>query len=274
MKKIYKRIIKKIFERSIMSSNAVYKIKKLYKIKFFKYMLKDQHINNMFGFDQRNIHHNETLDRHVLKVLQKVIKENPNATLELRLAAFLHDIGKLDCYQIKEDGYHYSYHGHEIESGKVAYNILKEMNFSDYICDKVKFIIERHMILKTFNDGNGHLKITEKSAKKIIRKCGNYLNEILQLMDADNKSHATEASNRLWFQIEDFKILISNLNEEKEKNNKIPINGNDVMTFFNILPGPKVKKLLIMAEDIYEKNKNLNKEEILNEIKNIINICQ
>ena len=45
------------------------------------------------------------------------------------------------------------------------------------------------MLLKQFNDDNGHLKITKKAARKIIRKCGEHIDDILQLMDADNKAH-------------------------------------------------------------------------------------
>lgn len=262
------------FTKIIMSDRAVSGIKKLYHLDCFKYMLKDQHIDKMFGFDQRNEHHNETLDSHVLSVLSGIIANNPNASLELRLAGFLHDIGKLDCYQLKPDGIHYSYHGHEIVSGEIAYNILKEMKYSNDVCDKVKFIIERHMLLKQFNDNNGHLKITAKSARKILRKCGDCLDEILQLMDADNKAHAEEASNRLWYQIDDFRTLIPSLliNPSDDKNGsleclKAPINGNDIMNEFGISPGPEVKRYLQIAQDIFDEYPNFTKDEIINEIK-------
>ena len=262
------------FTKIIMSTQAVNGIIALHNLGCFKYMIKDQHINNMFGFDQRNEHHNETLDSHTLLVLNRIIKNNPNASLELRLAGFLHDIGKLDCYQIKPDGIHYSYHGHEIVSGKIAYDILKEFKYSNDICDKVKFIIERHMILKQFNDGNGHLKITNKSARKILRKCGNCLDEILQLMDADNKSHAQESSNRLWHQIDDFRALIPSLfieysSDENNSSNcpKMPVDGNDIMKLFNISPGPLVKKYLNIAQDIFDEDPSKSKNDILNILK-------
>ena len=264
------------FTKIIMSDNAVDGIKNLYKHDCFKYMLKNQSINNMFGFDQRNVHHNETLDAHVLSVLDGVIKNNSDACLELRLAALLHDIGKLTCYQIKTDGIHYSYHGHELVSGDVAYDILKEMKYSNDICDTVKFIIQRHMLLKQFNDNNGHLKITDKSARKIIRKCDKHLDNILKLMDADNKAHAAESSNRLWHQIDDFRKLIPSLysNISNNKNSspecpKMPINGNDIMTIFNIQPGPIVKQYLEIAQDIFDEDPTYTKDEIIEKLKNI-----
>lgn len=263
------------FTKIIMSLRAVDGIIKLYHLDCFKHMLKDQHINRMFGFDQRNIHHNETLDAHVLSVLNRVIMNNPNASLELRLAAFLHDIGKLDCYQLKSDGIHYSYHGHEIVSGKIAYDILKELKYSNDVCDKVKFIIEHHMLLKQFNDGNGHLKISDKSARKILRKCEDYIDEILELMDADNKSHADEASNRLWHQIDDFRELIPSLyiNYSTCKNMiiKCPLNGHDIMKEFNIQPGPKVKEILEIAIDIFDENPSYSKDDIIKTLKTKVN---
>jgi tRNA nucleotidyltransferase/poly(A) polymerase len=259
--------------KMIMTPRAVDAIKMLYEFGCLKYITTDQHLHNMFGFDQRNEHHNETLDNHILSVLNGVIIAG-NATLEVRLAALLHDIGKLDCYELKEDGVHYRYHGHEFVSGDIAYNILKELKFSNEVCDSVKFMVERHMLLKQFNDDSGHLKITKKSARKVVRKCGDYLYDILKIMDADNKAHAEEASNRLWYQIDDFRELIPTLwtddiqSGDIKNKIKIPVNGNDIMECFNITPGPMVKRYLEVATDIFDEHPEYNKEDILKELKN------
>lgn len=262
--------------KMLMTHRASDAIKMLYEFGCLKYITNDQHLHNMFGFDQRNEHHNETLDNHILSVLDGVIKSG-NPSLQVRLAALFHDIGKLDCYELKEDGIHYRYHGHEFVSGEISYNILKELKFSNDICDAVKFIVERHMLLKQFNDNNGHLKITKKSARKVVRKCGSFLDDILCIMDADNKSHEKESANRLWYQIDEFRELVptlySNFTEEVDKNNfkiKIPVNGNDIMNYFNITPGPKVKEYLEYAADVYDEFPEFSKEEILKRIKNMI----
>ena len=273
LENISKERIHDEFIKIIMTDNASNGIVMLYNYGLLKYMTSPdkRFIVDMFGFNQRNEHHNETLDKHVLSVLNGVVKKNKDASLVLRLSALLHDVGKTQCYELKEDGVHYRYHGHEIISGQLAYEILKDLKFSNEICDSVKFICERHMLLKQFNDNNGHLKITKKSARKIVRKCGEHINDILQLMDADNKSHEIESANRLWYQIDEFKELIPTL-YTVEFNDKInvtrcPVNGNDIMKLFNITPGPKVKEYLEIATDIYDEFPELTKEEILTKIK-------
>lgn len=266
------------FVKIMMSNKPKDGIILLHEFGLLKFMFSPEltFLDDMFGFDQRNEHHFETLDGHILSVLDGVIKSNSNASLILRLSALLHDIGKLKCYELKEDGIHYRYHGHEIVSGELAYQILKDLKFSNEICDSVKFICERHMLLKQFTDGEGHLKITNKSARKILRKCGDYIDEILQLMDADNKAHEVESSNRLWHQIDDFRALIPSLYNITTVDNtsvlKCPVNGNDVMSVFNISPGPEVKKYLEIATDIYDGDPQLTKDEILNLLKNRITI--
>lgn len=273
LENISKERIHDEFIKIIMTDNASNGIVMLYNYGLLKYMTSPdkRFIVDMFGFNQRNEHHNETLDKHVLSVLNGVVKKNKDASLVLRLSALLHDVGKTQCYELKEDGVHYRYHGHEIISGQLAYEILKDLKFSNEICDSVKFICERHMLLKQFNDNNGHLKITKKSARKIVRKCGKHINDILQLMDADNKSHEIESANRLWCQIDEFKELIPTLYtvEFSDKINvtRCPVNGNDIMKLFNIPPGPKVKEYLEIATDIYDEYPELTKEEILTKIK-------
>lgn len=263
------------FIKIMMSDNPKRGIILLHEYNLLKYMFSSnvKYLDEMFGFDQRNEHHFETLDGHILSVLDGVVKSNKNASLILRLSALLHDIGKLKCYELKEDEIHYRYHGHEHVSGELAYIILKDLKFSNDICNSVKFICERHMLLKQFTDGNGHLKISSKSARKIIRKCENYLDEILQLIDADNKAHEVKSSNRLWYQIDDFRELIPSLYDksiiDKKDINKCPVNGNDIMEHFNINPGPLVKKYLEIAIDIFDDDPNYSKNDIINILKSM-----
>lgn len=276
LKNISKERIHDEFVKIMMTANAKDGIIMLHEFNLLKYMFSEDltYLNDMFGFDQRNEHHFETLDGHILSVLDCVIKSNSNASLTLRLSALLHDIGKLKCYELKEDGIHYRYYGHEIVSGKLAYQILKDLKFSNEICDSVKFICERHMLLKQFTDGEGHLKITDKSARKILRKCGDYIDDILQLMDADNKSHEVKSSNRLWYQIDEFRALIPKLYiksiTDKSDVSKCPVNGHDIMTEFDVQPGPEVKKYLEIAIDIFDEDPSLSKEEIIFKIKDRI----
>ena len=45
------------------------------------------------------------------------------------------------------------------------------------------------------------------------------------------------------------------------------MNGNDVMEYFNVSPGPMVKKYLEIATDIFDEHPEYSKEDILRNIK-------
>lgn len=254
------------FTKIIMSTRASTGIAYLVQTDLLKYMFdNDTSVYDMFFYDQQNKHHNELLGTHCHRVLTHVAMYGIS-DLSLRLAALLHDIGKLTCFQIKDDGTK-SYHGHEITSAEKAYELLRTLKYSNDICDDVKFMIENHMCLKQMNDGNGHLKITDKAFRKVCRRLGKYIDKCLCLMDADNLSHADEASNRLRYQITDFiKKMQDITKQEKELTPKLPVNGHDIMLKFNICPGPDVKMYLEKALDIFDENPSLTKDEILEKL--------
>lgn len=52
--------------------------------------------------------------------------------LEVRLAALLHDIGKPATFSMGDDGVAH-YFGHEIESSKIAKEVLRRFKFSNEI---------------------------------------------------------------------------------------------------------------------------------------------
>lgn len=265
---ISKERIRDEFEKILMSKSPYRGVELLYSTGLFKYMFDgDTSVSDMFEYDQKSEHHNELLGMHCLKVLNKVSLED-ESDIVVRLAALLHDIGKLTCWQVKSDGIHRSYHGHEEVSADKAYELLRMLKFSNEICDSVKFIIKSHMLLKQFNDGNGHLQITDKAFRKVCRKMGDKIDKCLILMDADNKSHCPQSSNKLYYQISDFRKKLKDLKISKTQETlKCPVNGNDIMQFFWITPGPRVKELLEQAQDIFDGEPSLSKDEILKKIK-------
>lgn len=254
------------FTKIIMSDRPGIGIAYLVQTDLLKYMFGgDTSVYDMFFYDQMNKHHNELLGTHCHRVLVHVAQYGiPDLTL--RLAALLHDIGKLTCFQIKDNGTK-SYHGHEIASADKAYELLRTLKYSNDICDEVKFMIANHMCLKQMNDGNGHLLITDKAFRKACRRLGASIDKCLYLMDADNLSHAEGSSNRLRYQISDFRQKMLDMTKaKKELTPKLPVNGHDIMTRFNINPGPLVKSYLGQALDIFDENPSLTKDEILERI--------
>jgi len=133
-------------------------------------------IEQMFDYDQMNRYHNQDLYEHTLTVVKNVRPD-----LELRLAAFFHDIGKVSTAVII-DG-EKCFYGHPIASREITESILQRMKYDKTTVNDVCILVERHLICGEF---------TNKSIKKLMNKTGEELFiKLLDLVEADKNSHAS-----------------------------------------------------------------------------------
>lgn len=127
----------------------------------------------MVSFDQQNPHHCYDLFLHSLHTVAG-IKETAPALL--RVAAFFHDIGK-PLVAMEKQG-RLVFYGHAQKSAKVAYPVLKEMEYSDAEIKEICFYIKYHddfiswvLPEEEYNRENKYLvPITKKNMQKHIEK--------------------------------------------------------------------------------------------------------
>ncbi len=126
---------------------------------------------DMVGFDQCNPHHKYDLFQHTLKVVEGV-----PATLELRWAALLHDVGKLDTMTVGADGVGHFY-GHQQQSVVWAKRILKHFKASKALTDSVVNLVDYHMYKPV---------VKAKPIRRWINKIGkDNISDMIALMRAD-----------------------------------------------------------------------------------------
>ena len=109
----------------------------------------------MDGFNQRNPHHNKTLQDHCRYTAIKYIEKSystPYVNSAFISGAFLHDIGKLYTQTFDENGIAHYYGHHNYGSYFVLENIVSKFKTRhkfiydcDYILDKC-FLINYHMM--------------------------------------------------------------------------------------------------------------------------------
>jgi len=110
-------------------------------------------------------HHLETMEpwgntifAHTMLVLKHVCEHeqegiDADTRLVTRLAALCHDIAKPICRLNKGD--HDSYHGHDLQGGKVTKKVLNRMKFPKVISNRVVNIVSKHMkIFDIIESGN------------------------------------------------------------------------------------------------------------------------
>lgn len=212
-----------------------------------------------YMYNQKNKYHEHVLGEHILSVFRKLPAKS---SLELKLAALLHDISKPFEYQEKDDGQR-SYHGHEESSANMAGDILRRLTFSEYTISQVQFLVKNHMRLKQFYDYKSH-KYTgsSKYTRKLVREAGEHLEDLLLLIDADNRSHSVDWD--MPGQVGSFRKKVKSLPELCEKRIiQIPVSGKDIMEYFQIPTGPKVGEILRLIEEIWDEEPSNDKEILL-----------
>ena len=211
-------------------------------------------LDKLKGLEQGKCHDLDAF-KHTLKVLELT---KPN--LELRLAALLHDIGKVETISENGNGIHSD--EHEKISAEISRKILKRLRFPINQIKRISYLIQNHMLLK--NAGKNGEKISAKELRKLIFEAGENLDLLLELIHADNQVHTKDYLRQE--QIPRIRKKIEFLKKDFSKK-EMPVSGKDVMAFFRLKEGTKIGELLEKAKDIWFEHPEWGKEKILEKMK-------
>ena len=176
--------------------------------------------------------------------------------------ALFHDIGKTVTKTVTPDGGVHFYN-HETEGKEITKKIMTRLKYPNDLINAVISGIENHMMLKQGNDNAE--KLSDKTLRKFSLRVGKNLNSILDLIHADNISHADESS--MPNQINNVKKRLEMLNMKIDKQGvELPINGNDLISL-GLKPSSIFKQILSAVEDAWLENPNLTKDDAINIVK-------
>jgi len=98
--------------------------------------------------DNRGTHHGESVYEHTREVLARI---PDSATPEFKLAALLHDIGKVDTGTVEDSasGMKRMFVGHDKRSAEIAQKRLTELRFPSSTINYVRRLAAEHMNLNT-----------------------------------------------------------------------------------------------------------------------------
>jgi putative nucleotidyltransferase with HDIG domain len=254
------------FEKILMSPNPVDGIQMLRRYDFLNYILPG--IICCYDFDQKSKYHSHTLLGHTFKVLEGVMNIDKEFELELRWAALLHDIGKPYVVKVNPSGQN-SYHKHELKSASMTRDILTHLKYGNDFIDRVCILVENHMCIKQlYNYETKQYTGKPEKTRKIALKFGNLLRPLMELIDSDNKAHAPEycMDNQIKSFWENYEKYVINSDVTKKDVHDI-INGDEIMTIFNLTPGRNIRDIKQIIQDIYLTNLSLTKDDLIKIIK-------
>lgn len=237
-------------DKILLSPNPDKGIRLLKITGLLKHVIKE--LDDAVGMTQ-NKYHKHDVFRHSMDVLSKTPGD-----LKTRLIALFHDIGKVLTRTVSPEGSVHFY-GHENVGEDVVKEVMNRLRYPNELTDAVANGVRHHMSLKHGEDDAS--KLSDKSIRKFTAAVGDNLENILDVIHADNISHSDEGS--MPNQIKIVRNRISELSKAIDKSNlKLPIGGNDLIKL-GLKPGPVFKEILSHVQDAWYENPNITKDEAM-----------
>src|SRR4029079_3561968 len=118
--------------RTFMSPRPMQALYIAQKLGTLKYIIPE--LEDAIGVEQNQAHSFDVFE-HLLRSLQHAADQR--WSLEVRLAALLHDIGTPTSAEWSEDKKDWTFHGHDVVSAKMAKRILSDLKYPKDTIEKV-----------------------------------------------------------------------------------------------------------------------------------------
>ncbi len=210
-----------------------------------------------------NSHHHLDLIHHLIETVNQIQKIYENSGEEiktyletqsyggvkriayLKLAGFMHDIGKPSCWTIEEDTGRHRFIKHDEIGSKLAEPILKDLKFSKKQTDYIKTLIKYHIYPSSMVCAPD---VCEKAFFKFYRKMDGMVIDVIILAMADRLSARGEkvTEEMVNNNINNLTNLLNNYLEKRKEIKPLPklLDGTDIIELLKIKPGPVIGDIL------------------------------
>ncbi|HSM44336.1 MAG TPA: HDIG domain-containing protein, partial [Acidimicrobiia bacterium] len=185
------------------------------------------------AMEQDPHHHHKDVLAHTFAVVDK---SSPD--LVLRLAALLHDIGKPDTREFGPGGV--TFHHHEVVGARMARQRLRQLRYSKDVVEDVSTLVYLHLRPHTLKLG-----WTDSAVRRYVRDAGHLLDRLNELVRCDVTTANKRREQAIQSRIDELEQRIVELSAQEELAKlRPPIDGNDVMAYLGIDPGPAVGEIM------------------------------
>jgi tRNA nucleotidyltransferase/poly(A) polymerase len=235
-----------------------------------------------------NLHHHLDLFNHCIETVKQVqilydkssdeVKEHlqrvdfggASRFAHLKLACFMHDIGKFSTWTIEEDTGRHRFIKHEDVGAKMCVPILKNLAFSNKQIEYISYIIKKHMYPSAVVSSP---ELNEKVMMRYVRKSEDNAIDNILIAQADRLSAlGPEITQKMVDDnISGLNNLLSFYLSKKDNLKPLPklLDGNDIMQILNIKPSKRLGEVVDALTEAQISGEVLTKEDAIKFVKTL-----
>ncbi|MFA6619454.1 MAG: CCA tRNA nucleotidyltransferase [Candidatus Neomarinimicrobiota bacterium] len=200
-------------------------------------------LEKLKGVDSHDGFKHKDVYLHTLTVLDNVAAVSDD--INLRFAALFHDIAKPQCKRfVKGSGW--TFHGHEELGARMFDKIARDLRLSQKDIKIISKLIRLHLrpIVIAKDD------VTDSAVRRLIVDAGEEIDKLMILCRADITS---KNKLRVKKYMQNFELVEQKIIEVEQKDAlrtfQSPFDGKEIMTMFDLKPGPEIGKIKHFIEE-------------------------
>jgi len=251
LKKIAPERIREEFVRIIMSPKPMESLILSHELGVLQYIIPE--LERAIGIKQNQAHAFDVWE-HLLRSVQHAADKG--WSLEIRLAALLHDISKPETRRFSPEKKDWTFHGHEVVGARVAGKILERLKFPKKTIETITKLIRAHMF---FSDTE---QITLSAVRRLVVRVGQEnVWDLMNVRICDRIGTGRPKENP--YRLRKYKSMVEQVMRDPISVNMLKIDGRKIMEVTKLQPGPKIGQILhALLEEVLEDPK-LNTEVYL-----------
>lgn len=191
---------------------------------------------------EQNLHHIYTVFDHSVRSLNYAAEKN--YSLEVRLAALLHDVGKPRTKA--GSGRNSTFYNHEAVGARMTAKIMDRLRFSKEFAEKVIHLVRYHLFY--YNVG----EVTEAGVRRFLSRVGpEHVDDLLKVREADRIGSGVPKA--FPYKLRHLLFMIEKVKHDPIHPKMLKVKGDDVMRILNVAAGPRVGQILsILLEEVLD----------------------
>jgi tRNA nucleotidyltransferase (CCA-adding enzyme) len=251
LKNISQERIREEFSKVLMSANPKKGLENMREMGLVSFIIPE--LEESFDIGQNQAHKYDVFE-HLLRTLQH--SADKGYSLELRLAALLHDIGKPRSKRFSEETKQPTFYGHDVIGARMTEKILTRLKFSKKIIEDVTKLVRWHMF---FSDTE---QVTLSAVRRMVANVGKeHIWDLMNLRVCDRVGTGRPKENP--YRLRKYKAMVEEAMVDPISVSMLKIDGKGIMEVTKSAPGPKIGFILhALLEEVLE-NPALNTKEYL-----------